>query len=172
MESRGNSPRPPWDGPCKECYCHKERVPPALFQAPSKCLKDKKYERRCQIHEDLSTKYIDRDKTICNHELLHKAKQLINYQPKSTFLKNLQKEIEQNCHCISPRSSSDVQLHFTESRANYENNRPLSCYEKDYSKELDKYKASDAEEATSLTFTSKLFCNCCKINHLNTLVTF
>lgn len=133
LESRPDSPLPPWIGPCKECYCHKNRIAPLLTLNPISCITDvNDPEKRCRIHEDLSTKFIDRDNIYCNHNILQKVKQ-VDYEPKSDFLKNLQDGVAKSCIVLNdPQPQEPPKLEYTERRSNYETNRPPSCYEKDY----------------------------------------
>lgn len=159
LESRGNSPRPPWYGPCKKCYCHKKPISPRLFSAPLNCLddadgKESQVQRRCKIHDNLKTAYLDANQNVCNHEFLHKVKKVIDYEPKSNFLKNLQQEVRSKCTCLNDGIEGEpFKLQYNENRANYENNRPPTCYEKDFSKGLDKFNGIGEEEQVALPRT-------------------
>lgn len=146
LESTKDDKPSKWYGPCKDCYCHKDRISPLLFGAPLNCLDDVKLnetKRRCKIHDDLNTTYLDKNHNVCNHDFLHRAKKIIDYKPKSNFLKNLQQEVKDKCHCLGDGIESEpFKLEYSDDRVNYESNRPPSCYEKDYSRELRKFNAS------------------------------
>lgn len=121
---------------CKDCYCRDKPVSPRLGGFSFHCSKkdNKIVETRCKLHEELPTLTLDRQKAFCNHELLHKVKSSVDYEPKSQFLKNLQESSKSLCHCVPNKPPFEPSaLEYTDRRARYEENRPLSCYEKSYS---------------------------------------